>query len=145
VETLRELDETPDIIRSELRIADFHRAKAKQRPQLTLQEILDYQRLHPVLKPDLRAWLDTQLHARLAAPWTCLVVVVIAVPFAAPSGRRNLFFGVAGSIGLAFVFFVLQRVGFALGQNGLIPAWLGAWLPNLAFTLTGLVLTARVR
>jgi lipopolysaccharide export LptBFGC system permease protein LptF len=145
VETLRELDETPDIIRSELRIADFNRAKAMQRPQLTLQEILDYQRLHPVLKPDLRAWLDTQLHARLAAPWTCLVVVVIAVPFAAPSGRRNLFFGVAGSIGLAFVFFVVQRVGFALGQNGIVPAWLGAWLPNLAFTLTGLVLTARVR
>jgi lipopolysaccharide export LptBFGC system permease protein LptF len=145
VETLRELNETPDIIRSELRIADFNRAKAMQRPQLTIQEILDYQRLHPVLKPDLRSWLDTQLHARLAAPWTCLVVVIIAVPFAAPSGRRNLFFGVAGSIGLAFIFFVVQRVGFALGQNGIVPAWLGAWLPNLAFSLTGLVLTARVR
>ena len=46
---------------------------------------------------------------------------------------------------LAFVFFVVQRVGFALGQNGIVPAWLGAWLPNLAFALTGLVLTARVR
>lgn len=145
VERLQELDETPDIIRSELKIADFNRAKAMQRPQLTLQEILDYRRLHPVLKPDLEAWLGTQLHARLAAPWTCLVVVVIAIPFAAPSGRRNLFFGVAGSIGLAFVFFVVQRVGFALGQNGIVPAWLGAWLPNLAFALTGLVLTARVR
>ena len=145
VERLPELNETPDIIRSELRIADFNRARAMQRPQLTLQEILDYQRLHPVLKPDLKAWLETQFHARLAAPWTCLVVVVIAVPFAAPSGRRNLFFGVAGSIGLAFIYFVVQRVGFALGQNGIVPAWLGAWLPNIAFTLSGLTLTARVR
>lgn len=145
VERLEELDESPEVIRSELKIANFNRARAMQRPQLTLQEILDYRRLHPVLKPDLRSWLETQLHARLAAPWTCLVVVLIAVPFAAPSGRRNLFFGVAGSIGLAFVFFVVQRVGFALGQNGIVPAWLGAWLPNLAFALTGLALTARVR
>ena len=145
VESLQELNETPEIIRSELRIADFNRAKALQRPQLTIQEILDYQHLHPVLKPDLKSWLETQLHARLAAPWTCLVVVIIAVPFAAPSGRRNLFFGVAGSIGLAFIFFVVQRVGFALGQNGLVPAWLGGWLPNLMFSLTGLILIARVR
>jgi lipopolysaccharide export LptBFGC system permease protein LptF len=56
-----------------------------------------------------------------------------------------LFFGVAGSIGLAFIFFVVQRVGFAMGQNGIVPAWLGAWLPNLVFSLTGLMLTARVR
>jgi hypothetical protein len=98
-----------------------------------------------VICDDLKAWLDTQFHARLAAPWTCLVVVIIAVPFAAPSGRRNLFFGVAGSIGLAFIFFVVQRVGFAMGQNGIVPAWLGAWLPNLVFSVTGLILTARVR
>lgn len=145
VERMAELDETPDIIRSELHVAGFNRAKALKRPQLSVQEILDYRRLHPVLKADMRAWLETQLHARMAAPWTCLVVVIIAVPFAAPSGRRNIFFGVAGSIGLAFVFFVLQRVGFALGQNGAVPPWLGAWLPNIVFALVGLILTARVR
>ena len=60
VESLQELNETPEIIRSELRIADFNRAKALQRPQLTIQEILDYQHLHPVLKPDLKSWLETQ-------------------------------------------------------------------------------------
>lgn len=93
----------------------------------------------------MRAWLETQLHARIAAPWTCLVVVLIAVPFAVPSGRQNLFYGVAGSIAIAFVFFVLQRVGFALGQNGRMVPWLAAWLPNLFFALTGLILTARAR
>jgi len=36
-------------------------------------------------------------------------------------------------------------VGFAMGQNGIVPAWLGAWLPNLVFSVTGLILTARVR
>ena len=109
------------------------------------KELDVYRRLHPDLRPQMRAWLETQMHARMAAPWTCLVVVVIAVPFAAPSGRRNLFFGVAGSIGLAFIYFVVQRVGFALGQNGAVVPWLAAWLPNIGFTLAGLILTARVR
>jgi lipopolysaccharide export system permease protein len=92
------------------------------------------------------AWLLTELHERLAAPWTCLVVVLIAIPFGAASGgRRNLFVGVAGSIFICFAFFVLQRVGLALGLSGWLPAWLAAWLPNLIFGAAGLWMMARVR
>ena len=144
-ERLPELDETPEILRSEYRVAGYNRAKVIKRPQLTVRQVLDYLRLHPDVRPDMRAWLETQMHARLAAPWTCLVVVIIAIPFAAPSGRRNLFYGVAGSIGLGFIYFVVQRFGFALGQKGAVTPWLAAWLPNLGFALTGLLLTARVR
>jgi lipopolysaccharide export LptBFGC system permease protein LptF len=73
--------------------------------------------------------------------------VLIAIPFGAASGRRNLFFGVAGSIFICFSYFVIQSVCLALGSapNGHLPAWLAAWLPNIFFGVTGLVLTARVR
>jgi lipopolysaccharide export LptBFGC system permease protein LptF len=75
------------------------------------------------------------------------VVVLIAIPFGAASGRRNLFVGVAGSIFICFGYFVIQSVSLALGSapNGHLPAWLAAWLPNIFFGATGLVLTARVR
>ena len=82
---------------------------------------------------------------RLAAPWTCLVVVLIAIPFGAASGRRNLFFGVAGSIFICFGFFVIQQVSLAMGSGGHWPPWLAAWLPNMIFGGAGLLLTARVR
>jgi len=36
-------------------------------------------------------------------------------------------------------------VSLALGSAGHLPAWLAAWLPNMIFGTTGLVLTARVR
>jgi lipopolysaccharide export system permease protein len=72
-------------------------------------------------------------------------VVLIAIPFGAASGRRNLFFGVAGSIFICFTFFVLQQVGLALGLGGRLPPWLAAWLPNLIFGAAGLWMTARVR
>jgi lipopolysaccharide export LptBFGC system permease protein LptF len=91
------------------------------------------------------SWLLTKLQGRLAAPWTCLVVVLIAIPFGAASGRRNLFVGVAGSIFICFAYFIIQQVSLALGSAGHLPAWLAAWLPNMFFGAMGLVLTARVR
>jgi len=143
---LPELDETPDMIRSEVQVsALLSRTAVMRRPELPIRDILDYLQLHPNLGKRDRALLDTQLYARMAAPWTCLVVSVIAIPFGAPSGRRNIFYGVAGSLALGFLFFAVQRLGFAVGQSGMVPAWLGAWLPNLCFGAVGLWLTARVR
>ena len=141
---LRELTESPEVVRAEIRVNSLRRGKAMKQAELTLGEIREYRRLHPVVRPELRAILETQWHARLAAPWTCLVVVLIAVPFSVAPGRRNLFYGVAGSIGIAFAYFVLQKFGFALGQSGQVPGWAGAWLPNIVFSLVGIVLTSRV-
>ena len=81
----------------------------------------------------------------MAAPWTCLVVVLIAIPFGAAGGRRNVYVGVASSIIICFVYFVLLQLGLALGTSGRLPAWLAAWFPNLSFGLAGLWMTARVR
>lgn len=141
-----ELNESPEIIRSEVRVTGLLRqSRLLKKPELAAHEIRDFQRLHPGMRRGDWAILETQLQAHLAAPWTCLVVTFIAVPFAAPSGRRNLFYGVAGSIALAFSYFVLQRLGFAIGQRDLVAPWLAAWLPNLFFGFLGLALTTRVR
>ena len=61
------------------------------------------------------------------------MVVLIAIPFGAASGRRNLFFGVAGSIFICFGFFVVQQFSLAMGSGGYWPPWLAAWLPNMVF------------
>jgi len=141
-----EFTETPEEIQSEINISkgmSFHNAR---RADIALTEIFDYLRLHPRLDNSAdRFWLYTKLHGRLAAPWTCLVVVLIAIPFGAASGRRNVFVGVAGSIFICFAYFVLMQLCLALGTRGTLPAWLAAWFPNLVFGLAGLWLTARVR
>lgn len=136
--------ETPDEIRSEIKIAARLGAVSRE-TDLPLTEVFDYLRFHPKLKPGEAAWIYTHLHGRLARPWTCLVVVLIALPFGAASGRRNAFVGVASSIFIALAFLVLTRVGLALGTGGHLPPWLAAWLPNFVFSAAGLWLTARVR
>ena len=89
--------------------------------------------------------LMTQFHGRVAQPWTCMVVVLMALPFGVVTGRRNVFVGVAGSVGICFFYFVLLRWGLALGTAGQIPPVLAAWLPNIVFGCTGLGLLLKIR
>ena len=140
--------ETPDQIKSEIKIGNSlalpSSAKTKK-TDMSVAEILNYLRLHPNPPAWSRSWLYTKLHGRLAAPWTCMVVVFIAIPFGAVSGRRNVFMGVAGSLAICFAYFVLQQLALALGTGGYLQPWLAGWLPNLSFGIIGLALTARIR
>jgi lipopolysaccharide export system permease protein len=141
-----QFSETPAQIRSELKIRSMLSilpTKGLKRPDIPVIELLNYLRLHP--HPEQANAIYTKLHGRLAFPWTCLVVVLIAVPFGAASGRRNAFVGVASSILIFFAYYVLQQVCLASGAGGYVPPWLGGWLPNIAFGLAGLGMTARVR
>jgi lipopolysaccharide export system permease protein len=142
-----EFSETPEEIKSEIKIKNRNILRSARSVELPISEILDYLRFHPkrtMPRPE-QFWLYTQLQGRLAAPWTCLVVVLIALPFGAASGRRNVFVGVAGSIAICFAYFILLKVGLALGTGGYIPSWVAGWLPNVSFAATGLCLTLRAR
>jgi lipopolysaccharide export system permease protein len=139
-----EFDETPGEIENEIKMSEYESLHSRKL-NIPLAVLWEYLRRHPNLPPAEAGRLLTKLYGRLAAPWTCLVVVLIAIPFGVASGRRNLFVGVAGSVFICFTFFVLQQVGLALGTGGYLPAWLAAWLPNLIFATSGLYLMARVR
>lgn len=142
-----EFTETPDEIRSEVKISAGLSVTARKarRADIPLADLRDYLRLHPQLERGDAAWLYTKLHGRFAAPWTCLVVVLIALPFGVVSGRRNVFAGVASSIFIFFTFFVLSTLGLACGTAGWLPPWLAAWLPNLVFSGIAFFFITRVR
>ena len=155
-----EFTETPKQIESEKAFSVYLSLHGSRKPDIPLAIIFNYLRLHPNLAHPKGFWLFsshpnpefsdgfllfTKLYGRLAAPWTCLVVVLIAIPFGAATSRRNLFVGVAGSIFICFGYFVIQQVSLALGYGGYLTAWLAAWSPNLIFGATGLWLMARVR
>ena len=140
-----EFSETPEEISSEIKISESKTLRAAKKADVPIKDLVNYLRLHSVLSASDRAWLYTKLEGRLAAPWTCVVVVLIAIPFGVAGGRRNVFVGVASSIVICFVYFVLLQIGLALGTSGRLPPWLAAWFPNLSFGLAGLWMTARVR
>jgi lipopolysaccharide export system permease protein len=140
-----DFDETPAQIKSEIVInLEINKAHV-ERTDISAASLFRFIQLNPHLAAKDRGWVYTQFHSRLATPWTCLVVVLIAIPFGAMTGRRNVFFGVAGSIFIFFIYYVLLQVGLALGAAGDLPPLLAAWLPNLFFGLAGLVMTLNVR
>jgi lipopolysaccharide export system permease protein len=137
--------ETPDMVKSDIKVNSLKLDQAAKRPQLSIQDIQNYKRTHPHMQRDRRAMLEAQLQGRYAEPVKCLMVVLIAIPFGARSGRRNVFVGVAASIFLCFGYFILQKICLGLGTADILPPALSAWLPNLLFGAAGLVMMAKVR
>ena len=134
---------SPRQIRVEIKIAQLDQLKAAKQLQLSLWDILEYKKLHPDMNDSKAPMILTQFHGRIAQPFTCLVVVLMALPFGISGARRNAFVGVAGSVGICFLYFILMRWGLALGTSAHIPAIIAAWLPNIAFTVGGLILLRR--
>jgi lipopolysaccharide export system permease protein len=137
--TDRRVGGTPEELKLEIKIDRLSQREAAKSLTLSLAEILEYWKLHPGLEGKKAAQVMTQFHGRIAQPFTCLVVVLVALPFGATSGRRNLFAGVAGSVGICFVYFILQRWCLAFGTGDLMHPILAAWLPNFVFAATGLI------
>lgn len=140
-----EITETPEIFLKEIQFKSFRKDQLIKKSRFPLRDILLYLKHKTNLDDEESDMIYTQFHARLAAPWTCLVVVMIAIPFASLSGKRNVFVGVASSIVFCFAYFILQRFGLALGINGTLPPWLAAWGPNLSFAALGIGLAWKLK
>jgi lipopolysaccharide export system permease protein len=137
--------ETPEMIKSDMKVNSLKLDQAAKRPQLSIADIQNYKRLHPRMQRDRRAMLEAQLQGRYAEPVKCLMVVLIAIPFGARSGRRNVFVGVAASIFICFSYFILQKICFGLGTADILSPVLSAWLPNLLFGVVGTIMILKVR
>lgn len=68
--------------------------------------------------------------ATLAAP---LLLIFLIIPLAQRfqrSGGPAMMFTIG--VGVGFLYFVIDRASFALGEAGLLPAFLASWAPSLA-------------
>jgi lipopolysaccharide export system permease protein len=77
---------------------------------------------------------EVAYHERIAGAFTPLVLLLIGIPFALKPLRNATGARAVGFCFLTvFVFLLLSRVSLSVSLHGLVPAWTGAWMPNLAF------------
>src|SRR5687768_7359767 len=107
---------------------------------LSVPELQDYLRFNSDFPPTLLAPFDTQLKYRLALPWACLVVTLIAAPLGVGYSRRGILSSVAAAIILVFAMNFATHLFLALGEGARISSWAAAWTPNLIFGVLGLLL-----
>jgi lipopolysaccharide export system permease protein len=107
---------------------------------LSVPELREYLQFNSDFPPTLLAPFQTQLAYRLALPWTCFVVALIAAPLGVGYSRRGILSSVAAAIMLIFAMNFVMHLFLALGEGARIPDWAAAWTPNIIFGLLGLIL-----
>ncbi|MDQ2868263.1 MAG: LptF/LptG family permease [Verrucomicrobiota bacterium] len=128
--TVRHWTETPYRVRS-----------ANLRPDvMSLPELSDYLRLNSDFPATQLAPFRTHFYYRMALPWTCFVIVLIAAPLGVGFSRRGIIKNVALAIVLTFVLNFASHLFLALGEGDRVPAWIGGWAPILIFGAFGFLL-----
>ena len=88
--------------------------------------------------------LKVDLHQKFALPFANLIVMLVASPFAFKTNRRSgVIMGICTSIAVVAGYYVIMSMSLAFGKAGFIPPFLSAWLANIVFAVTGLVLIFR--
>lgn len=83
----------------------------------------------PEENPAVHAY-QVRYHTLLAGPFSCIVVVGLAVPFAVFGVRSNPMIGILICMACLLVFYLLTVIGTIIGEQGIIPAYIAAWIPN---------------
>jgi lipopolysaccharide export system permease protein len=130
-----EWNETPEDFIQEVKNTEFLSARDLGRFIIT----------HKNLSDKTRARFLVDLHARLAMPWTCFVVVLFGIPFGVRTARKGALVGVMFALLTFFSFYFLMTFGQWLGKNQYLTPAVSAWMPNVFFLLLGLLLMLRTR
>jgi LPS export ABC transporter permease LptG len=119
----------------------YRLGSANLRPEhLSVPELREYLQFNSDFPPTLLAPFATHLEYRIALPWTCAVVSLIAGALGVGYSRRGILSSVAAAILLFFAMNLVMHLCLALGEGARIPTWAAAWTPNIIFGFIGLLL-----
>lgn len=89
--------------------------------------------------------MKVELSLKIAIPVTCLIIALFGAPLATSTQRGGTAVGFGISLATTLIFLMMIQVTKAIGQGGIVPPYLAAWLPSLLFGAAGAVLLTRVR
>lgn len=117
--------------------------KEKGRDEMTVAELRDYIK-DPSVKDDLRKAAVMELHEMFSLPFACLTLGILAMPM----GLKSSFSRKSSGLGLGMVcflvYYALMAFGWSSGKSGLLPPFLGMWMPNIIMGVIGLYMLLRV-
>jgi len=129
------LKETPD---------DFKIAR-REPEEMSYTELKDY--INKIEKAGYRIpEYIPYLHAKISFPFICLIMPILAIPFALRIGKGGgIALGIGMSVIIGFIYFVFFNFSLSLGRGGMLPPLLSAWVANLLFGSIGIYLLLQVR
>ena len=82
---------------------------------------------------------------KIAIPVTCIIIALFGAPLATSTQRGGAAYGIGISLAVTVVFLMLVQLTKAIGNKGILPPDLAAWVPSAIFATLGVVLLVRVR
>ena len=154
-QTVRTFDpQTGDLLRSEKQYnatLDTARSPEDFAQTVNRNDELNYRQLSRMVNKLEQEGFDAtrqrvDMHNRLAAPFTCLIMAFLGVPFALQRGSNsNIALGIGISLGIGVTYFILQSLITAIGYSGALPPFLAAWTTNILFLMLGVWLLLSVK
>jgi len=84
--------------------------------------------------------LRIALQSKIAFPLTCLVMVIVGLPFSFSVGKRGALYGVTTGLAIGLGYWGLTGLFEQMGRYEMLPPMLAAWGPNMLFGAGGLYL-----
>ena len=100
-------------------------------------KLVKYLKENNSLSKEDRNYYCIELFDKLALPLTTIVFVLIGVPLAITPPRVRYNRGFLFSILIIFTYYLIRALSISFGEAGNIPAFFGAWLPNIILTVFG--------
>lgn len=82
--------------------------------------------------------LSIELHKKIALAFSNLVFVIVAIPLAITTHRREKFVGFGLAICLFLIYWSIMLTGITIAIRGIIPPWIGVWFANILLTALGI-------
>lgn len=86
---------------------------------------------------------EMEMHKKLSIPMASFVFALIGTPLGLQPHRSSSSIGLGISIIIIFIYYTIMTMTIALGQGGTIPAFWGAWLPNIVGIIAGAFLVRK--
>jgi len=91
-------------------------------------------------KKEIREML-TEIHRKIAMAFSSFVFVLVALPLAINTKKREKSIGFAISLIILLVYYLLLFGGMSLALRDIVPPIIGVWIANAAYFVIGAILT----
>lgn len=85
-----------------------------------------------------------EIHKKIALAFSNLVFVLIGIPLAITTHRREKVVGFGLALGLFFMYWGVMLLGIAFAIRAIIPPWVGVWSANMVLFLIAAVMLYRI-
>ncbi len=107
---------------------------------LTMTELQDYIDLQTSRGADDTAIYLIEKYIRYMAPFTVLILTFIGIIVSARKSRGGTGFQIAMGFLIAFIFIIFFILARAIAEAGSMNPILAVWLPNIGFSIVGLIM-----